>query len=405
VVLNYIWRENSQSTTMGGMPKKFLPYAQQSVNTDDIQAVKKALKGDLITRGPLVEEFECEVAKFCGAEHAVLFNSGTSALDAAGYAAKINPHDRILTSPNTFVGTITGAVKRGAVPTFVDIDLATGNLDLEQLKLTMNRPSTRGKEVLLPVHFAGIPVDMKTLARSIKDPDTVVIEDAAHALGSVYRDGQRVGCCAWSDMTVFSFHPAKHVTTGEGGCVLTNDPEFHKRLLLYRNNGIVKKEEDDPWMYDVTDITGNYHFTDIQAALGLSQLKRVDEFVETRRKLVKAYRQQLSDLPFITLVPEEYDTFASYHIFALRINFEELSLSRAELMTKMHGKGIGTQVHYIPLYHHSFLNKNLAEYFPAMEEYYATALTLPLHCNMDEKDVVRVCDALKQLCSSPTKTG
>jgi len=379
------------------MSKKYLPYAEQSINTGDLQAVKKALKSNSITRGPLVEEFEQEIAKFCGAEHAVAFNSGTSALDAASYAADIKPCDRVITTPNTFVGTITGAIKRGATPTFVDIDPKTGNLDIEQLVKTINEPSTRGKEVLIPVHFAGIPVDLKLLNRSITRGETVVIEDAAHALGSVYPDGSRVGCCAFSDMTVFSFHPAKHVTTGEGGCVLTNDEDLKRRLLLYRNNGIVKKEGDDPWKYDVTDITGNYNFTDFQAALGLSQLKRIDDFIAIRQKLVKAYREQLADVPSVQMVPKEYDDLASYHIFVVRINFDDVKISRAELMTKMHEKGIGTQVHYIPLYHHSFLDKKLGEYFPNMEEYYASTLTLPLHCKMDVKDVVRVCDLLKKL--------
>jgi len=378
------------------MTKKFLPYAKQSINADDLQAVKKALRGDMITRGPLVEEFEEALASFCGAEYAVAFASGTSALDAASYAAEIQPYDRVITTPNTFVGTITGVIKRGATPTFVDIDPITGNLDVSQLEKTMNEPATRGKEVLMPVHFAGIPVDVERVSRAITRPDTIIIEDAAHALGSAYKTGERVGSCAFSDMTVFSFHPAKHVTTGEGGCVLTNNPEFKKRLLLYRNNGIVKNDEDDPWKYDVADITGNHNFTDFQAALGLSQLKRIDDFIATRKSLVKAYRSQLADISHIQLVPEEYDEFASYHILTLQINFDEIKTSRADLMNQLHKKRIGTQVHYIPLYHHSFLNKKLADYFPYMEDFYAKALTLPLHCNMSEKDVERVSEQLKK---------
>ncbi|NGX57347.1 MAG: UDP-4-amino-4,6-dideoxy-N-acetyl-beta-L-altrosamine transaminase [Chlamydiae bacterium] len=376
------------------MSKKFLHYANQSINADDIKAVGKALKSDSITRGPLVQEFEKAIAEFSGANYAVAFNSGTTALDAASYAAEIQPYDRVITTPNSFVGTITGVIKRGATPTFIDIDPKTGNIDLEKLALNINQPSSRGKEVIMPVHYAGIPVDMERLNKMICRMDTVIIEDAAHALGSIYSKGKPVGCCEWSDMTVFSFHPAKHVTTGEGGCVLTNDESLYKRLLLYRNNGIIRSE--DAWMYQVTDITGNYNFTDIQAALGLSQLKRVKDFIKIRKKLVKKYRKELQDVPSLEMFPEECDEKTSYHIFVVKIDFENLNITRQELMQKLHEEGIGTQVHYIPLYQHPFMDgAKLGQYFPGMEEFYAKALTLPLHCNMDDKDVVRVCGLLK----------
>ncbi len=381
------------------MAKKFLPYARQSINADDIKAVGKALKSDIITRGPLVDEFERAIADYCGASHAVAFNSGTSALDAASFAANIEPHDRVITTPNTFVGTITGSIKRGAAPIFVDIDSQTGNIDLDQLELNINRPSSRGKEVILPVHFAGIAVDMERISQTISKPDTIVIEDAAHALGSAYPDGRRVGCSEWSDMTVFSFHPAKHITTGEGGMVLTNSENFCKRLLLYRDNGITRSEDDpDPWMYRVAEITGNYNFTDIQAALGLSQFSRLEENSEKRRQIVKAYREELKGIDHIDLFPEEYDSLTSYHLFVLRINFEEYGVSRSEVMNRLKEKGIGTQVHYIPLYHHPFMKgKDLSPYFPNTEEYYAKALTLPLFSRMEEKDVSNVAGALKKI--------
>ncbi len=380
------------------MAKKFLPYARQSINADDIKAVGKALKSDIITRGTLVDEFERAIADYCGASHAVAFNSGTSALDAAAFAANIEPHDRVITTPNTFVGTIAGSIKRGAAPIFVDIDSQTGNIDLDQLELNINRPSSRGREVILPVHFAGVAVDMEQLSRMIRKPDTIVIEDAAHALGSAYPGGKRVGCSEWSDMTVFSFHPAKHITTGEGGMVLTSDEEFYQRLLLYRDNGIMRKEDDpDPWMYRVAEITGNYNFTDFQAALGLSQFDRLDENTEKRREIVKAYRKELEGIDHIDLFPEEYDDLTSYHLFVVRINFEAYGVSRSEVVNGMKEKGIGTQVHYIPLYRHPFMKgKDLSSYFPNMEEYYAKALTLPLFSKMEEKDVSHVAGVLKK---------
>lgn len=376
------------------MSDTYLPYAKQSIDENDLIAVQKALTSDMITRGPYVAEFEDAVAKFCGAEYAVAFNSGTTALDAAAYAAQIKPYDRVLTSPNSFVGTIAGAMKRGAEPIFVDIDAVTGNIDLDALKAVMNQPMSRGKEVLMPVHFAGIAVDMKALSQDVRQVETVIIEDAAHAIGSYYPSGEKVGSCSYSDMTVFSFHPAKHVTTGEGGCVLTNRKELKERLEKYRNNGIVKEEGSDPWIYDVQEITGNFNFTDFQAALGISQLKRVDEFGTKRHQLVTLYRKHLEGV--VGLVPEEYDERTSYHIFVVTIDFEARGVSRAKLMNALSEQGIGTQVHYIPLYRHSFLKRNLIEYFPKMEEYYAKALTLPLFFDMTEEDIKRVASALKK---------
>ncbi len=391
---NVLWRENQRFSTIEGMSNPYLPYAKQSIDENDLIAVQKALTSDMITRGPCVAEFEDAVAKFCGAEYAVAFNSGTTALDAAAHAAQIEPYDRLYTTPNSFVGTIAGAMKRGAEPIFVDIDPITGNIALDELKAVMNQPMSRGKEVLLPVHFAGIAVDMQALSRDVRRVKTVIIEDAAHAIGSYYPSGEKVGSCSYSDMTVFSFHPAKHVTTGEGGCVLTNRKDLKQLLEKYRNNGIVKEEGSDPWVYDVQEITGNFNFTDIQAALGISQLKRVDEFGTKRYQLVKHYRKHLEGV--VGFVPEEYDERTSYHILVVSIDFKQRGVSRAELMNALHKQGIGTQVHYIPLYRHSFFKRNLIEYFPKMETYYAQALTLPLFYDMTEQDVERVASALKK---------
>jgi dTDP-4-amino-4,6-dideoxygalactose transaminase len=381
--------------------KKFLPYARQSINNEDIAQVTQALKSDIITRGPLVKEFENLIAGHCGAKYAVAFNSGTAALDATFFAANTTAYDRVITTPNTFIGTIVGALKSQAIPVFIDIDRNSGNMDIELIDHNINKPSTRGHEIIVPVHFAGIPFDMKRLDSLIKRADTVIIEDAAHALGSFYPSGEPVGSCAWSHMTVFSFHPAKLITTGEGGMVLTNFDELYERLLLYRNNGIVRKPDEWPlWYYEVQNITGNENFTDFQAALGISQFKRLDEFKSHRSKLVEVYRDLLKDQEGIQLFSPKYDQQASYHLFVVQIDFDRFKTDRTEVVKKLLDEEIGSQYHYIPLYRHPYFLKRIAdirEYFPEMELYYKRALSLPLHCEMETNDVERVCKTLTKI--------
>lgn len=378
--------------------ENYLPYNKQSLSSEDIAAVGKALQRDLITRGPKVEAFEKAFAEYCGARFAVAFSNGTSALMAAYAAAKVGPNDRVLTTPNTFVATASAAALRGATPVFIDIDRATGNLDLELLEVNLKLPVSRGKRVIVPVHFAGIPVAMERVDRMIDDPETVVIEDAAHAVGSCYADGQKVGCCAWSQMTMFSFHPVKNMTTGEGGMVTTNDEELFRRLCLYRNNGIERNPErcgryDGPWYYEVQQMSGNFNLTDFQAALGISQLKRLDGFALKRRELMALYRELLAKTEHIRLFTAEHDDKTAFHLFVVQIDFEAWGGSREELVRRLMEKGIGAQVHYIPVYQHPIFRKeagDLAEYFPEMEAYYSQALSLPLYYDLTTDDVRRV---------------
>lgn len=377
----------------------FLPYGKQSITTEDVNMVVAALQSDWITRGPKVEEFEQAVAKYCGAKYAVAFSSGTAALMGACHAADVGFNDRLITTPNTFVATVGAATQMGATPVFIDIDRSTGNLNLEHLKHTVEAPFTRGKQVIIPVHFAGIAVDMAKLDHSLVNPDSIVIEDAAHAIGSSYPDGKKVGCCAYSAMTTFSFHPVKTITSGEGGMVTTNDPYLYYSLKRSRNNGIERQSgHPNPWLYDVIEITGNFNFTDIQAALGLSQLSKLDAFASKRRELVLAYREALRDVPHIKLFSADHDSATCYHLMVVQIDFEALKISRAELMEKLREKGIGTQVHYIPVYRHSFFTKksgDISQHFPETEAYYAQALSLPLFPSMTVEDVNRVVNAIK----------
>ncbi len=369
-----------------------IPYAHQSINESDIQAVADSLKGNWITRGENVEAFEKAVADYCGAAYAVAFNSASTALSAAYYAASLSPTDRVITTPNSFVASCAAPFQKGANVVFLDIDPSTGNLDLEQAEYNINLPHSRGRTLFVPVHFAGLPFDLQRLDSLIKNPDLFVIEDGAHAFGSFYPDGKtRIGSCYWSQMTVFSFHPAKTLTTGEGGMVTTNDADLYERLRLYRNNGIKRL---NTWEYDITDLTGNYNFTEFQAALGLSQLQRIEEFIQKRRSLVKAYRERLKGVRLFT---DQYDDLAAPHLFVIQADFSKKS--RLQTMANLQEKGIGTQVHYTPIYRFSFFTKtrgDLSPYFPNMEAYYAKALTLPLHCELSISDIDEIAEKVQK---------
>ncbi len=382
--------------------KKFIPYGRQSIDKIDIENVCSALSEDIITRGKTVEKFETETANYCGAKYAVAFNSGTTALHAAYYAAKTSYNDQIISTGNTFVATVNAGMHYSKrPPLFVDIDKDTGNIDLKKLDNVLHNSPSRGKNIIVPTHFSGIPVDMARLESLILKPDTVIIEDAAHALGSsYYKGGPKVGSCKYSHMTILSFHPVKTITTGEGGMVLTNDEATLQRLGLFRNNGIEYKRETFPWYYEVQDTTGNFNFTDFQAALGLSQLKKLDKFTKSRRKLVGRYRRELANIPHIRLFSSSFDSHTCYHIFVVRIDFSAYNTTREHIMKHLKEKNIGTQVHYIPLYHHPIftnISGDISEQFPNTEDYYSQTLTLPLYYGLEEKDVIKICDTLKKL--------
>lgn len=367
------------------------PYAKQSINEADGAAVQEALFSPLITRGKHVEEFEQAMASYVGAKYAVAFNSGSTALLGAGFAASVSKFDRLITSPNTFAATLSVGFNQGAEPIFIDIDRKTGNLSLDLLDTFEPYRSTRGRSIYIPVHFGGIPIDMQRLNNSISDPEAIIIEDAAHALGSIYSDGTKVGSCENSAMTIFSFHPAKQITTGEGGMVTTNREEFYQRLLAFRNNGIQREfsEAKPLWYYEVNEITSNYHMNELQAALGLSQLKRLDQFVEQRRKLMKRYVEHFQHVDGIRLVEVKNFDAISFHLALLQIDYPAFKTTREQFMENLKTLGIGTQVHYIPLYKHPFFTScrgDLSSYFPEMETYYREALSIPLYYDLKEEE-------------------
>jgi UDP-4-amino-4,6-dideoxy-L-N-acetyl-beta-L-altrosamine transaminase len=375
----------------------FLPYAHQSIDESDIQAVAKVMRQNKITRGPNVEQFERAICEYVHAEHAVAFANGSAALFAAFQAAGVSSSDRTITSPNTFIATAAAAARLNSRVSFVDVD-AFGNVDVKQMAQMASQPSSRGRPILAPVHFAGVAVDMKQLSEQLSVKDTITIEDAAHALGSFYPTGEMVGSCAFSDMTTFSFHASKNITCGEGGMVTTNDASLCEKLKMLRDSGL-DRNKDRFWEYDCAELSCNYHMTEMQAALGLSQLTRIEQFCAKKRELIAQYRKLLSRIPGVIASNEEPDPITHYHLFVVKIDFEGLGTSREKVMKALLALGIQTQYHYIPLYAHSGL-KPYATFlegdFPKMKEHSQKALTLPLFSSMTSDEVARVATALQQ---------
>jgi UDP-4-amino-4,6-dideoxy-N-acetyl-beta-L-altrosamine transaminase len=329
-----------------------IPYGRQSISEDDIAAVVEALRSDFITQGPAIERFERTVAEYCGAEHAVAVSSGTAALHVACLAADLGPGDTLWTSPNTFVASANCALYCGADVDFVDIDPATYNMSVEALEAKLEQAEAEDSlpSVVIPVHFAGQSCDMARIGELAERYGFTVIEDASHAIGGRYR-GRPVGSCEFSSMTVFSFHPVKIVTTGEGGMVLTNDAELAERLRTLRTHGITRdpatmtRASDGPWYYELIELGNNYRMTDIQAALGASQMTRVDEFVTRRNELAERYRRAFEGLP-VRWQQQTDGIRSAYHIFVIELEQHD----RAEVFDSLRAAGIGVNVHYIPVH-------------------------------------------------------
>ena len=358
-----------------------IPYGRQNLDDEDIAAVVGVLRGDWLTQGPTIERFEEAVAEYVGADHAVAFSSGTAALHGATWAAGLGPGRIVHTTPLTFIATVNAARYVGATPELVDIDRNTWNIDLSFIPQL--------SDAAIPVHYAGLPVDLSAGQWSHKPK--VVIEDAAHALGAHTPDGP-VGNCAHSDMVCFSFHPVKPITTGEGGMVTTNNSELAERLRRFRSHGIVPKPERGEWYYEVEELGYHYRMTDIQAALGLSQIKKLDVFTERRNELALRYRSLLAglEIELPPLAPAGYRH--GHHLFPVLVP------NRARVFSEMRSKGIGVQVHYVPVHHHPLTAslKQVSEGLPVSEYVYSRVLSLPLHPGLSDSEQDHVLEALVQ---------
>lgn len=376
-----------------------IPYGRQNINENDIQAVVDVLRSDLITQGPVSEQFEKSVAEYCGARYAVAVASGTAALHLASLAAGFGAGHEVITSPITFVASSNCVLYCGATPVFADIDEKSYCIDVEQIDRQIT-PATRG---IIPVHFAGHPCDMVAIHDLARKHKLIVIEDAAHAIGSEYTVGEqtfKVGSCAHSDMTIFSFHPVKNITSGEGGIVITNSQKLYQKLLLLRSHGITKnpeqmEENEGLWYYEMQELGYNFRITDFQCALGLSQLKRLDNFIRRRRKIVKAYNQAFENEAELIIPFENDNAYSAFHLYVVQFK----SLDRLTVFNSLRDKGIGVHVHYIPVhlqpYYRNRFGRKLGD-FPVAETYYRRVVTLPLYPTMSAQDVSCVIGAVQQ---------
>jgi UDP-4-amino-4,6-dideoxy-N-acetyl-beta-L-altrosamine transaminase len=369
-----------------------IPYGRQDITPADIQAVKTVLESDYLTQGPAVPAFEQKVADYCGASHAVAVNSATSALHIACLALGLGPGDMLWTSPITFVASANCALYCGAEIDFVDIDPQTANLSVDLLEEKLGIAAKSGKlpKILIPVHLCGLPCEMKRIWELSQEYGFRIIEDASHAIGARYQ-GEPVGNCRYSEITVFSFHPVKIITTGEGGMALTNDEKLAEKMLLYRSHGITRDpalmthEPDGPWYYQQIELGFNYRMTDIQAALGISQMNRLDEYVSRRHRIAERYRSLLQGLP-ISLQEQSPGAYSAYHLFVIRLDLARIGVTHRQIFESMRENRIGVNLHYIPVHlqpfyrNHGFSKGD----FPAAEKYYAEAISLPMYSGLSE---------------------
>ncbi|MDR3560131.1 MAG: UDP-4-amino-4,6-dideoxy-N-acetyl-beta-L-altrosamine transaminase [Negativicutes bacterium] len=384
---------------------KPIPYARQSISATDISAVVEVLQSDWLTQGPHVAQFENAVAEYCGVRYAVAVNSATSALHIACLAAGLGSGDLLWTSPNTFVASANCALYCGADVDFVDIDSNTYNMSTEELErkfAAIANNKGRLPKVVVPVHFSGQSCDMENIAKVARKNGALIIEDAAHAIGGKYQ-GLPVGSCQYSDMTVFSFHPAKIITTGEGGMVVTNQPELYDRLMRLRTHGITREaenmhgEDHGPWYYQQVDLGFNYRMTDIQAVLGTSQLTRIDDFVARRAALASRYNDSLQDMP-IVLPHQSPDVVSAWHLYVIRIR-KECSKTRRQIFEQLRQAGIWVNVHYIPVHTQPYYQRLGFKQgdFLASEQHYEEAISLPLYYSLTESEQDYVVKTLHEI--------
>ncbi len=382
-----------------------IPYGRQDINQADIDAVVDVLQSDFLTQGPVVPAFEKTVSNYCGVKHAVAVNSATSALHIACLALGVGNGDTVWTTPITFVASANCALYCGATVDFVDIDPKTYNLSVECLKekLTRAEQTNTLPRVVIPVHLAGQPCDMEAIYVLSQQYGFKIIEDASHAIGGRYKE-EPIGNCRYSDITVFSFHPVKIITTGEGGMALTNDEQLVKRMRLLRSHGISSTADDmqprpakEIWNYQQIDLGFNYRMTDIHAALGLSQMQRLDEFVIKRHAIAKRYDQMLFGLPIVTPL-QHSDSYSSYHLYVIRLKLGEMNKTHRQVYDALQGTCINVNLHYIPIYRQPYYEAMGFEmgYCPEAEQYHQQALSIPLYPTLTDTEHSKVVSILHE---------
>lgn len=373
---------------------KRIPYCRQWLDNKDVQAVVRVLRSDWLTQGPKVKEFESRLCDYAGAKYAVVVSSGTAAFHLACLAAKIGPGDEVITSPITFVASANCALYVGAKAVFADIDKDSLNICPVQIQ----KKITSRTKAIIPVHYSGYPCDMRQIHKIARKKSVLVIEDAAHALGADY-GGRKIGSCQYSDMTVFSFHPAKHITTGEGGAILTNNKNYYHKLLMLRNHGITRdrgqllKKNQPEWYYEMQYLGYNYRITDIQCALGLRQMEKVDYFLRRRRSIAQKYNLAFGKLKEVILPVRSISGNSSWHIYVIQVKS-----NRDEVFNALRSFGIEANLHYIPVYLQPYYQRSGYKNVrcPNAQEYYRRAITLPLYPKMSDAEVNFAINAVKE---------
>ena len=382
-----------------------IPYGKQDINQADIEAVIAVLKSDFLTQGPQVPLFEKNISNYCDAQYGVAVNSATSALHIACLALGLGKGDWLWTSPNSFVASANCGLYCGAKVDFVDIDPKTYNLSVEELKkkLIQAKKDSKLPKIVIPVHFAGQSSDMQSIHKLSKEFGFKIIEDASHAIGGKYQD-KPIGGCQYSDITVFSFHPVKIITTAEGGLATTNQKNLAEKMQLFRAHGITRdpnlmtKETDGGWYYQQVELGFNYRMNDLQAALGIAQMKRLDKFIVIRHSLKKRYDELLKDLPLITPV-QSSDSYSSLHLYPIQLKLEQISKSHNEIFDELRQSGVGVNLHYIPIHMQPYFeNMGFKKGdFPIAEDYYTRVISVPIYQNLIFETQDKVVSILKKI--------
>lgn len=375
-----------------------LPYGRQCVDQADIEAVVETLQSPFLTQGPRIKEFEEAVARYAGAKYAVAFSNGTAALHGACYAAGVSEGDEVITTPMTFAASANCVRYCGGQVVFADIRPDTYNIDSSKIRSLISRKT----KAIISVDFTGQPADMDEIMEMARERNLVVIEDAAHSLGAVYKD-RKVGSIA--DMTMFSFHPVKHVTTGEGGVIVTNSEEYYEKLLLFRSHGITRnkdlleRQNEGEWYYEMQDLGYNYRITDIQAALGLSQLSKLDSFVDRRRQIARQYSEAFRHIQAVITPYQSEESESSWHLYIIQLDLKLLTVGRKEIFEALRKENIGVNVHYVPVHYNPYYRKLGYEkgIAPVAEKLYEGIITLPLFPTMTDSDIRDVIHAVDKV--------
>ena len=375
-----------------------IPYSHQCIDKNDIESAIEVLRSDFLTQGPKVEAFERTLADYCSEKYCVAYNSATTALYASCFALDLNKNDSFITTPISFVSTANAGVYCGARPIFCDIEKNTGNMDVDLVEDLIEKDT----KLIIGVDYGGNPLQWNKLKNIADKHSLKLIDDASHALGAEYK-GRKVGSCDFCDITVFSFHPVKPITTAEGGAALTNDETLYKKLLMFRNHGITKNAGDfifEPggdWYYEMQFLSFNGRISDMQAALGLSQLKKLDSFIEKRREIVKFYKERFKNKGFFDFTEETKNAKCGYHLLPVLLNSGFIE-RKQEIFKNLRAKGIGVQVHYIPIYRQPFYRKLIPDvYCPNAEEFYKIELSLPVYPCMKEEDLKFVFETIEDV--------